>query len=87
VVARRLENPFRSPADVAAFLAEAGVPPAAAANLSISPHGRVYTITSVGKAGGRTSRAIECRVEIAGAGAKSVKILRWTDYVALDEGA
>lgn len=86
VLSRRRENPFRSPAEVASFLAEAGVPPAAAAILSTSSQGRVYTITSVGKAGGRTARGVECRVEIAGAGGKSVKILRWMDYVALDEG-
>lgn len=87
VAARRRENPFRSPAEMAAFLAEAGASPAAAAILSTGSKGRVYTITSVGKAGGRTARGIECRVEIAGTGAKSVKIIRWTDYVALDEGA
>jgi general secretion pathway protein K len=87
VVERRKENPFRSPAEVAAFLADAGVPPAAAAILSTSSQRRVFTITSVGKAGGKTSRVVECRVEIAGSGEKSVKILRWTDYVDLADGA
>jgi general secretion pathway protein K len=87
VVERRKENPFRSPAEVAAFLSDAGVPPATAAILSTSSQRRVFTITSVGKAGGKISRVVECRVEIAGSGEKSVKILRWTDYVALADGA
>lgn len=87
ITARRRESPFRSPAETAAFLAEAGASPAAAAILSTGSQGRVYTITSVGKAGGRTARGVECRVEISGAGGKSVKILRWMDYVALGEGA
>lgn len=85
VVSRREENPFRSPAEVAEYLADAGVPPAAAAIFTTSPQGRVYTITSVGKAGGKTARGVECRVEVSGAGTKTVKILRWMDFLSLEE--
>jgi hypothetical protein len=47
---------------------------------------RVYTITSMGKAGGKISRGVACRVEIGAGGPKSVKIVRWMDYVAAGEG-
>lgn len=86
VVARRRETPFQSPSELATFLAGEGVPPSAVKNLSPSRPTRVYTIVSVGTAGGKLVRGIECLVEIGGAGAKSGKILRWKDYTALGEG-
>lgn len=86
VVSRRLVNPFRSPAEVAIFLAEVNVPAATVKFFSTASPTRIYTITSVGRAGGRISRAVACRIVIGGAGAKSVRIIRWTDYVAVGEG-
>lgn len=86
VVSRRLTAPFRSPAEVAAFLAEANLPAAALQSLSTTSSSRVYTITSVGKAGGKISRAVACRMVIGPGGSKSVKIVRWMDYVAVGEG-
>ena len=87
VVARRHEAPFRSPAEVLQFLAEQGVPMTALPIFSFSSSSRVYTITSVGKSGDRISRGIECRVDFTGKAPKSVKILRWVDYVAVGGGA
>ncbi|HZW37045.1 MAG: hypothetical protein ACM319_05540, partial [Deltaproteobacteria bacterium] len=63
-----------------------GVSPSAIKNLSPSRPTRVYTIVSVGTAGGKLVRGIECLVEIGGAGGKSGKILRWRDYTAVGEG-
>jgi general secretion pathway protein K len=85
VVSRRRENPFRSPAEVAAFLSGEGISLASVPILSPSLPTRVYTITSVGKAGGKTTRGVECLVAIGGPGAKLVRILRWTDYIAVGE--
>jgi general secretion pathway protein K len=85
VVSRRLSDPFRSPAEVAMLFAEANVPAATLKSFSTTSLTRVYTITSVGKAGG-ILRAVACRVEIGAGGPKSVKIMRWTDYVAVGEG-
>jgi general secretion pathway protein K len=85
VASRRRENPFRSPAEVAAFLSGEGISLASVPVLSPSLPTRSYTITSVGKAGGKTARGVECLVEIGSPGAKSVRILRWTDYIAVGE--
>lgn len=87
VVSRRRSEPFRSPAEVAVFLAEANVPATTVKSFSTTSMTRVYTITSVGKAGGKLSRVVACRVEIGAGGSKSVKILRWLDYVAAGEGS
>jgi general secretion pathway protein K len=86
VVSRRLSDPFRSPAEVAIFLAEVNVPATTVKSFSTTSLSRVYTITSVGKVGRRISRAVACRVEIGAGGPKSVKIVRWMDYVAVGEG-
>lgn len=86
VVERRLAAPFRSPAELVVFLSDSKISPAAAKLLSTTSLTRVYTITSVGTAGGKIGRAVACRVEIGAGGAKSVKILRWMDYVATGEG-
>ncbi len=86
VVARRHESFFRSPAEISQFLAEQGIPMTALPMFSLSRSSRIYTITSVGKAGDRISRGIECRVDFTGVGPKSVKILRWVDYVAVGGG-
>jgi general secretion pathway protein K len=82
LVTLRRENPLRSSADVTSFLVGEGIPVTAVPMLSTSRLSRVYTIASVGRAGGKIARGIACRVEIGGRGEKSVKILRWVDYVA-----
>lgn len=82
IVAFRRENPFRSPAEVATFLSGQGLPLTAVRMLSTTSLRPVYTITSVGVAGGKIARGVSCRVEIGAGGPKSVKILRWMDYVA-----
>lgn len=87
VVERRKEAFFRSPAEVSQFLAELGLPMTALPIFSFNRSSRIYTITSVGKTGERISREIECRVDFTGGGQKSVKILRWVDYVAVAGGA
>ncbi|MBI5343472.1 MAG: hypothetical protein HZB63_09235, partial [Deltaproteobacteria bacterium] len=84
---RRREDPFRSPAEVASFLAGQGLPAGTLSILSTSRLSGVYTIRSIGKAGGKIARYGECQAETGGVGPKSVKIRRWTDYVAAGEEA
>jgi len=84
-VARRGEDPFRSPAEVASFLAGQGLPAGTLSILSTARLSQVYTIRSIGRAGGKIARYVECRVEIGGVGSKSINIRRWTDYVAAGE--
>jgi general secretion pathway protein K len=86
LVSLRRENPFRSPAEVAAFLSREGLPVTAVPLLSTSRVSRFYMITSVGKAGGRITRVVACRVEVGGTAVKSVKMVRWIDYVSAGEG-
>jgi len=85
-VARREETPFRSPADVAAFLAGEGVSPPAIPMFSIAGTSRVYTITSTGKAGGTAARVIRCTIESRG-GPKPFTIRHWEDHVPVGEEA
>lgn len=86
LVALRRESPFRSPGDVSAFLVEHGVPLTVLPLLSTSGRSRVYTVDSVGRAGGRVARRVLCRVEIGGAG-KPVRIVHWADSAGAGEGA
>jgi general secretion pathway protein K len=86
IVTLRRDNPFRSPAEVATFLSGQDLPLTAIPMVSISSAARVYAITSVGVAGGKIARGVSCRVEIGAGGPKSVKILRWMDYVAAGGG-
>ena len=85
VVLRRSESPFASPADLAASLAGGTLPAGTMSLLTTSRLTQVYTILSVGKAGGKIARRVECRVEIAGVGGKSVKMKRWADYATASE--
>jgi type II secretory pathway component PulK len=86
VYARRLVTPFKTPAEVVAFLPGTGTPAAGVPILSTFSTTRTYTITSVGKVGTRISRTVSCRVEIGAGGKKSVKIMRWDDNAAAGEG-
>jgi type II secretory pathway component PulK len=86
VYARRLVTPFKTPAEVVAFLPGTGTPAAGVPILSTFSTTRTYTITSVGKVGNRISRTVSCRVEIGAGGKKSVKIMRWDDNAAAGEG-
>ena len=86
LITQRRQNPFRTPAEITVFLGGQGVPLAAVPMLSTVKSSQVYTLASMGKAGGKIARSIECRVEIGSGSAKSVKILRWADYVAVGEG-
>ncbi len=86
VYARRLETPFRSPAEVTAFLTGTGPSAAGIPILSTFSTTRIYTITSVGRVGDRISRTVSCRVEAGAGGRKSVKIMRWDDNAASSEG-
>lgn len=83
LVAFRPDHPFQSPSDVTNFLSGQGLPLTAVPLFSTSSASKVYTITSVGKAGGKIARGIACRVEIGGRGPKLVKIVHWMDYVDL----
>jgi type II secretory pathway component PulK len=80
VVERRNESPFRSPGEIAAFLAAEGAGPLAIPVVSSSAASRVYTITSTGKAEGTVTRVIRCTIE-AGGGRNPTRIRRWEDHV------
>jgi general secretion pathway protein K len=86
LIALRRQNPFRTPAEVTVFLAGQGIPLAPVPMFSTAQSSQVYTIASVGKAGEKIARSVECQVKIGAGGPKSVKILRWADYVAIGEG-
>lgn len=77
---RRAESPFRTPADVAAFLAAEGVPAEALALLTTASVSRTYTITAVGRAGS-VVRGVRCLVEAASPG-ETPRVLRWEDVAA-----
>jgi general secretion pathway protein K len=87
LIEQRRETPFRTPAEVTLFLSGQGVPLSSVPMFSTARSSQAYTIASVGKAGGKIARAVECLVEIGSGGPESVKILRWADYVAIGEGA
>ncbi|MGB7971891.1 MAG: hypothetical protein WCF31_07980, partial [Candidatus Deferrimicrobiaceae bacterium] len=76
--------PFRSAADVAAFLAGEGVPLPAIPLFSTGGASRAYTITSTGRSGRRIARAVRCTIELRG-GRNPYKIKRWEDHVPVRE--
>jgi general secretion pathway protein K len=82
VVERRNESPFRSPGEIAAFLAAEGAGPLAIPVVSSSAASRVFTITSTGKAEGTVTRVIRCKIE-AGGGRNPTRIRRWEDHVPI----
>ncbi len=84
--ARREEAPFRSSADVAAFLAAEGGGPSSIPVFSTAAAFPVYAISSVGKAGGAVTRAIRCTLEVRG-GSSQIRIRRWEDQVPIHEEA
>lgn len=82
VVARRAEDPFRTPAEVASFMAGQGAPRHVAPRLSTLSSTNAYTITSRGTAGDGVARVVRCTIEPGGGGNKGVRILRWEDLAA-----
>jgi general secretion pathway protein K len=80
VMARRAETPFRSMADVAAFLVGVGAQPPENLLFSTAGASRVYTVTSTGRAGEGIARAVRCTIELRG-GVNPYKIKRWEDLV------
>lgn len=80
VVEQRQEDPTRSPAGIAAFLAAEGVGLSAVPVVSSGVMSRVYTITSTGRAEGTVTRVIRCTIEVGG-GPNPFKIKRWEDHV------
>lgn len=84
VASRRAEVPFRSAADVAAFLAGEGVPLPAIPLFSTGGASRAYTITSTGRSGKRIARAVRCTIEFRGGG-NPYKMNRWEDHVPVRE--
>lgn len=84
--ARREEAPFRSPVEIASFLEGEGVGPSPIPFLATAGTSRVYTITSVGRAGGTVARVIRCSIELRG-GTNPFTIRRWEDHVPIGEEA
>ncbi len=85
LIARRKESPFRSPAELAAFLGENNLSsPLFGLGVTVGGAG-VVTLTSVGTAGDGILRAVRCTVEVGGGGKNRARILRWADHVAVSE--
>lgn len=87
VVSRREESPFRSPAELSAFLAAEGFRLGPLPFLSTTSFSRVYTLTATGRAGGKVVRSLRCTIDMRGGSAVGGKIVRWADQVPLDEEA
>lgn len=85
VVARRKEAPFRTPGEIATFLAAEGIPQAVLPRLGSGSASNVYTITSRGTVGTGTARIVRCRVEVGGSRGGGVRIVRWEDLVPAGE--
>lgn len=85
VLARRAETPFRSPAELSAFLAQQGAPQSVLPRLGTASSSRVYTITARGTAGAGIVRAVRAVVETGSGGKGGTRMLRWEDLVPAGE--
>jgi type II secretory pathway component PulK len=85
LVRRRKESPFRSHAELSAFLGEEGVRTEALPYLSTASFSRRFTITSTGTSGGTVVRVVRCTIDLAGGGPGMVTVVRWEDQVSLGE--
>ncbi len=84
LVARRKETPFRTPAELAAFLGDKNLS-SALFGLGVTAGATgVVTLTSTGRARGGIVRVIRCTVEVSG-GKDAVKIRRWVDHAPAGE--
>jgi len=81
VVERRKESPFRSAAEISAFLGEIGVRSDALPFLSASSTSRFVTIRSTGRAGGRAVWRIRCTVGPGSGRYGKETIVHWEDRV------
>ncbi len=85
LAARRKQEPFRTPAELAGFLAQNNLSsPLFGIGVTAGGTG-VVTLTSVGTAGDGVVRAVRCTVDIQAGRKKPVKILRWADNVPASE--
>ena len=83
IVARRAEDPPMTAADLAAMVGQ-GLTSQGLALISGGQASSAYTITATGRAGTGVVHVVRCLAEIAGAGNKAVKILRWLDQAPLE---
>jgi general secretion pathway protein K len=82
----REETPFRSAADLAALLGTESDGPSSVPVSFSARASSVYTITSVGRAGGKVTRVIRCTIGVHG-DPNPFKIRRWEDHVPFYEEA
>ena len=85
-IAHREETPFRSAADLDAFLGTESGGPSSVPVIFSARASPVFTITSVGRAGGTVTRTIRCTVAVHG-GPHPFAIKRWEDHVPMYEEA
>ena len=83
IVARRAEDPPMTAADLAAMVGQ-GLTSQGLALISGGQASNAYTITATGRAGTGVVHVVRCLAEIAGAGKKPVKILRWLDQAPME---
>jgi len=81
VAERRKESPFRSAAEISAFLGEIGVRSDALPFLSASSTSRFVTIRSTGRAGGSAVWRIRCTVGPGSGRSGKEAIVHWEDRV------
>jgi general secretion pathway protein K len=84
--AHRMGTPFRSAADLDALLGTESTGPSAVPLFFSTAASPVYTITSVGRAGGTVTRVIRCTIGVHG-DPNPFKIRRWEDHVPFYEEA
>ena len=85
-IAYREETPFLSAADLDAFLGTESAGPSSVPLVFSARASPVFTITSVGRAGGTVTRVIRCTIAVRG-GPNSFTIRRWEDHVPMFEEA
>ncbi len=85
-IAHREETPFRSAADFSDLLGTENAGPSSIPVVSTAGMSPVYTITSVGRAGGSVTSVIRCTIGVH-SGPNSFKIRRWEDHVSMYEEA
>jgi general secretion pathway protein K len=85
-VTHREEIPFRSATDLASILGTENAGPSSVPVFFSARASPVFTITSVGRAGGTVTSVIRCTIAVRG-GPNPFKIRRWEDHVPIYEEA
>lgn len=81
VLAKRKEDPFRTPVDIATFFAGTEGAKTAVSLFSTASTSNVFTVVSRGTAAGRIRRSIRCVLEVGRTGTDGATIVQWEDLV------